>query len=515
MNGIDLIKEYLVGLGFQVDNAQYAKMKQVLNQLDKEAEGLAGSMAASYAKAGTTIIGVIGAITTATVGLMDKMAQQDLDFKLFALNMYMSEASAKKLKISTDALGRSLDEIAWNPELRARYFDLMELQKALALSPGADASFRRIRDIRQEFTKLKVESQYAMQNIVFYLTKYLGGDMNSLENSMKRLNKYIVENMPDITKKIAGGLAEVVKFGEEIIRISEPLLNIMGRYWSILAGKGGEMLPGLKDIGKALEANVDSFTHLANAILTAVGAIDRFESKHDLLLKLLKVYSTLAYLSAGIIDMGVSGAEEAMDPKKKKGAMVESFDKMIQNITDVWNEPINKDRSPLSQGRGEYSYLLSRYFPGNEEKARRVMMAESRGNAGATNANRNGTQDTGLFQINDVHLQPLIKADIIRGREDLKNPDRNFAAAQWVYNQQDWGAWRASESRWGSNSNGDLYQPSGGNISSITSIGDIIVNNSNPNANPQEIASLVMYQIDKKQKMATVRQLRDSAGVFN
>ena len=83
-----------------------------------------------------------------------------------------------------------------------------------------------------------------------------------------------------------------------------------------------------------------------------------------------------------------------------------------------------------------------------------VMTAESSGIPSAINVNRNGSTDYGLFQINSVHVPELIKAGIITKPDDLFTPEKNVAAAKFLYDrkQQKGGAgtedWSASQKRW-------------------------------------------------------------------
>lgn len=60
----------------------------------------------------------------------------------------------------------------------------------------------------------------------------------------------------------------------------------------------------------------------------------------------------------------------------------------------------------------------------------------------ATNRNRNGSQDTGLFQINDLWLK-----ECKLSRADLFDPVKNVSCALRVYTQQGLAAWYAYEKK--------------------------------------------------------------------
>ena len=61
-----------------------------------------------------------------------------------------------------------------------------------------------------------------------------------------------------------------------------------------------------------------------------------------------------------------------------------------------------------------------------------IAKAESGLRADASNTNRNGSTDTGLFQINSIHGYSV---------EDMKNVDKNIEAAKKIYDKQGLQAW--------------------------------------------------------------------------
>jgi len=76
-------------------------------------------------------------------------------------------------------------------------------------------------------------------------------------------------------------------------------------------------------------------------------------------------------------------------------------------------------------------------FPGAElHTAVAVAYAESLGDPEAVNRNRNGSKDSGLWQINSVH-----------GYSDLKKPHVNAQAAFKVWSDSGWAAWYAHTPR--------------------------------------------------------------------
>jgi hypothetical protein len=87
-------------------------------------------------------------------------------------------------------------------------------------------------------------------------------------------------------------------------------------------------------------------------------------------------------------------------------------------------------------------------FPGDElHTAVAVAYAESLGDPEAVNRNRNGSKDSGLWQINSVH-----------GYSDLKKPHVNAQAAFEVWSHSGWTAWYAHTPRGGEYGSGKRFQ---------------------------------------------------------
>lgn len=282
----NVIKEYLVSLGFHADEKGLkSSLKQMDDSVAKFTEGLGGRIV----KTGAEITAVYTAIGSATVGLMDKVAQADLGYQLYATRMYMSVDAAKRLKIATDALGASLDEIAWNPELRGRFLQLQRDQIGMqrGLGPDFEAQMRNIRDIRFEFTRLKVEGEYLGQNLVVSLMREFGGTSNVLAK-MREFNNWLQKNLPQISADVAHYLKpillDIVDLGKQL---GEILKNIATEYVHLTGEISGD--EGLKN-GEANIKNVAHATELwlkaLSEVLHELNGILEFFTNHPELMKI-------------------------------------------------------------------------------------------------------------------------------------------------------------------------------------------------------------------------------------
>ena len=100
---------------------------------------------------------------------------------------------------------------------------------------------------------------------------------------------------------------------------------------------------------------------------------------------------------------------------------------------------------------GQIHPALIQLFGNDAGIMSKIMMAESGGKSiPGAKPNKNGTQDWGLFQINDVHKRDLINAGIIqRDMSELLDNSKNLRAAQFLYKRSGLKPWASSKSRWG------------------------------------------------------------------
>lgn len=208
----DILNEYLVSLGFRIDNKTLANFKNTLATVEKAVQEHTAAWAKNYAAAAIAIGTALSTVTLATGALMDHLARADLEYKKLALHMYMGTDAAKRMKIATDALGESLEDIAWIPELRQRYFALLKQEREQAPPGDYSANMKYLRDVLFEFTKLRVTLMYGAQWIGNYLFKYLNGPIREFHGWLKEINTWLDKNMPGWTATVAGWLARIVDF---------------------------------------------------------------------------------------------------------------------------------------------------------------------------------------------------------------------------------------------------------------------------------------------------------------
>lgn len=520
-NGIDTLKSYLVALGFSVDQGQYDKANQLIDRFSAKVESHTKGMGRNYAHAAGVVVGALASITGATAGLLDRVSQADLGYQKFALRMFMSVDAAKRLKIATDALGESLEDIAWNPELRQRYGELIRLQERLG--PGGDFGERmsRIRDIRFEFTKMKVEGVYALQWIGHHLMTKLVGPINNFEDGLRRINDWIVREMPNWTEKVAGGLKTAIDLSRSLIRFAGDAKIALIAIGAVFAR--GTPLGQALTVVSLLIAVIDDFYAFIDGRKSSKTLAPIWYTILSIVDKISKAAAVAALSMGRVRELGVKGLIKG-DPDPEGGkrfraqldAIINSPGYYGEKLDAARKDPVEKDVKKFAQRfalggpglaiggaavdkffsrgtpgtetpslggrlwrRGNWDDLLSRFFPADQlETARKVMAAESSGNPNAHNPKGGGTGAFGLFQIRGtLHEKDLIKAGIIRDQKDLFDPAKNIQAAAWLYSRSGWAPWEASRAKWGS---------------TTVTTGDINVYVAGSNATPGDIGTGVV-----------------------
>jgi hypothetical protein len=109
---LNTIKSYFVRLGFEVNNAEFNKMNQALTDAAKFVHTATDSMLKSFTVASVGIAGTMMTTTAAIAGMIDKVAQLDLEYQKLALHMYTSTENAKQFKIVTGSMGENINDIA-------------------------------------------------------------------------------------------------------------------------------------------------------------------------------------------------------------------------------------------------------------------------------------------------------------------------------------------------------------------------------------------------------------------
>jgi hypothetical protein len=209
----NILDEYLVKLGAVVDQAGLNRFNAALDAVRKNTEWGTAAMARSMGTAAKEIIVGLAAIGAATVGLLDHVANADQQYRLFSMHMFMNKDAARSLKITMDALGESLDNITWDPELSKRASQLFEDQRRMVPNGDFEGQMHKIRDIRFQFTRMEVELKYLGMHVAMDFMKALGMGPDDLLKKLEKFNKWVQTHLPEISNRI---MKTIIPLGKEI-----------------------------------------------------------------------------------------------------------------------------------------------------------------------------------------------------------------------------------------------------------------------------------------------------------
>jgi hypothetical protein len=210
---LDVIKEYLVSLGFQTDNTSFNQAQKSINNIDKAISSFASNSTKQFAVAGAAYASFLTAANVGIAKYMEGLAKADLENEKFAKRMWMNKDAAVAYKNTLSALGANLQDLYLSPELLQRYNQLRQQASGMAAPKEYSEQMKQIRDVTFEFQRLKLEATYAMQWVGYYLFKYLEGPIGNVKKTMKDLNDNLTKSMPQWTEKVAQVLSWIVRLG--------------------------------------------------------------------------------------------------------------------------------------------------------------------------------------------------------------------------------------------------------------------------------------------------------------
>lgn len=286
----NVIESYLVSLGFQVDQPELAKFKRALKDAGDTAEKHTSGIIGQFVKWQGAIVGAFSAVGLATIGMMDKVADADLGFKLTAQRMFLSVDAARSLTIATKALGHSLEDIAWNPELHARFTELWAEQKQLLGGSPADSeqTLQKIRDVRFEITKAQVALQYIARDVTVMLYKALGGDAFLVK--LRGWVDWLIQHEPQISKWLTSVLVPILKDAQHVLedvwkvveKLAQAFVRLIGAFSGDKSLKDGALT--FENVGKAIDKAADYMVRFVDAVTSAeLVVIDLFDALVELL----------------------------------------------------------------------------------------------------------------------------------------------------------------------------------------------------------------------------------------
>lgn len=315
---VKTLKEYLVKLGFDVNENQFKEFMDVLDLSETEMANFAGMANVQMLSATFAVLSFVSSANAGIASYLGSLARAELDTELFARRMWVSVEQGKAIQTALEATGHSIEDLWYSDELRDQFRELQEL--AMDIEPPEDYReyMQSIREVQFEFTKLRVTFAYVSQWVGFYLTKFLEEPIKNIKGDIEDINEFVNQNIPNISQKIARFLSNFVRVGQTITWI------IKGIATGLI-----EMPEQIRQVSLALAALFAAAS--ANPFTLAIAGV-------SLLLLMLEDYYTFTQGGKSAFEdlwKSIQASTEIQELRENFSGVVDETADLIDNVSEL------------------------------------------------------------------------------------------------------------------------------------------------------------------------------------
>lgn len=266
---IDVIQEYLVKIGFDVDNASFKDANKQLGQLEQAIGKFAQSLVGRVGTALATVGAALGTTTLSIYGFSAAMASADQQVEIFARRLLTSESNARSLRaiMQTMNIGslEELSDISLNPELRKQFLGLRQLAGQFEPGQAAQEGLTTIREIGYSLQRLQVITNYFMLNVVGRLGQHLAGPIAEIREALDGFEQWWVDNFDEFADGLAQFMAHIVQLTVSFTK----MLVVIGKIgvWAL------DIFAGLAKLPQWLKAAAAGVALIGAAVMAGPWAI--------------------------------------------------------------------------------------------------------------------------------------------------------------------------------------------------------------------------------------------------
>lgn len=246
----NIIKDYLVNVGFALDKNGLKEIQDALDKLNGSVKVVEKRVSAEwFLKLGEKVLAVIKSITEALQASIStvtaKMGTMDLEFQKFAISLFTTVRNARSLKTVMDAMGvKSIEDLKYVnliPEQREQFLKLRQLSQRLELNQGQGEGLQNLRKVGYEVQRFQVILVYFWQKVAGTLGKLLEGPLKQLTAFLDRMSNKFAGNIDRYALIVAQVFQYFFKFVEQLGRMSAalfrlfPILNKLPWFLKLLA----------------------------------------------------------------------------------------------------------------------------------------------------------------------------------------------------------------------------------------------------------------------------------------
>lgn len=322
------MKEYLVKIGWDVDEQGFKKSIGIVDALTRKLSGTALGVAASVVK-GTGLVATALITVNKTLGnIIETTAELDIQTERLAREYWTTEQNARSFSTALEVLGHDMNDMLYmTREEYEQFIELNRLGRTLEAPKELDDYLKKVRGLNFEISRLRMIFKYGTRWVTYWISQFTGNDIESFTKVLRNLGDYIIKNIQPITKAIA-------KFFEVFYRLGKAGIKIL----SVL----GKVLIWVVDL---LDSQI-ARAILVIGVLTKVimmSPLTMFISALVMLLLLIDDYMTWkrggdSALDWSKFDEAITGINEQLDILKENLAPIKEF---MDNIWDKYLSNLN------------------------------------------------------------------------------------------------------------------------------------------------------------------------------
>lgn len=322
------MKEYLVKIGWDVDEQGFRKSIGIVNSLVGRLSGTALGVAASVVK-GTGLVATALITVNKTLGnIIETTAELDIQTERLAREYWTTEQNARSFSTALEVLGHDMNDMLYmTREEYEQFIELNRLGRTLEAPRELDDYLKKVRGLNFEISRLRTIFKYGTRWVTYWISQFTGQDVETFTQKLRNLGDYIIKNIQPITKAIA-------KFFEVFYRLGKAGIKIL----SVL----GKVLIWVVDL---LDSQI-ARAILVIGVLTKVimmSPLTMFISALVMLLLLIDDYMTWkrggdSALDWSKFDETITGLNEQLDILKENLAPIKEF---MDNIWDKYLSNLN------------------------------------------------------------------------------------------------------------------------------------------------------------------------------
>lgn len=237
----ETLKEYLVSIGWEVNESDYKHAKSVVDDFGSKIAAKLTPNIKAFGTAANVVLDILVSTNKVIAQTISSVADFDLEIEKQARLWWVSEEAARSYQTALDALGETNDDLlTMTDEQYRRLIELNQIGRSLEAPKEVDDFLLTIRDVKFEFAKLKVEIQYGMRWVTYFFAKMNGTDATTIRERLRELNEKIQKNLPIIAEKVAKVLNVFYRLGKAAVRVVKVLYDILVNLFDLFDTKLGK-----------------------------------------------------------------------------------------------------------------------------------------------------------------------------------------------------------------------------------------------------------------------------------